>query len=117
MTVDKLNDTLVLDTFPSTEEEYDIPLDISDIIAICREYNKLGWYIQQQVENILEVGLDESISCGYVKQESLPHIKQFLCRVCENPYFGDAVSQAQECIELIRQFEEKHPVVHASVSN
>ena len=28
------------------DDEYSIPLDISDIINICREYNKLGWQIQ-----------------------------------------------------------------------
>lgn len=90
------------------DEEFSIPLDISDIITICREYNKLGWYIQQQVENILEIGVDESIKCGHVKSESLPHIKNFLNSICNNPYFGDAASQSQDCLELIAQYEETH---------
>lgn len=95
-------------TTSSEEEEYSIPLDISDIIAICREFNKLGWQIQQQVENILDVGVEESIRSGYVKKESLPHIKSFLQCVGQNPYFGDAVIQANDCITLIKQYEEKH---------
>lgn len=88
------------------EEEYSIPLDISDIITVCREYNKLGWQIQTQVENILEVGVAESIKNGSVKRESLPHIKSFLQQITKNAYFGDAVSQAQDCIQLIQEYED-----------
>lgn len=90
------------------DEEYSIPLDISDIINICREYSKLGWQMQQQVENILEVGVEESIRSGNVKKESLPHIKSFLHAICGNAYFGDAVSQAHDCIKLIQNYENKY---------
>src|ERR1039458_617841 len=107
MTAQELDLTLV--TTPSeTEEEYSIPLDISDIISICREFNKLGWQMQNQVENILEVGVEESIRNGSVKKESLPHIKSFLLSICKNAYFGDAVSQAQDCIALIRDYEDSY---------
>lgn len=107
-------------TFASTttsndkDDEYSIPLDISDIIIICREFNKLGWQIQNQVENILEVGVDESIKSGNVKQQSLPHIKSFLDSICQNPYFGDAIFQAKECIHLIQQYEEINQPISAS---
>jgi hypothetical protein len=87
------------------EEEFSIPLDISDIISICREYNKLGWQIQNQMETILENGVEDSIKNGIVKKEALPHIKDFLKRIYDNGYFGDASSQAQDCIELIKQYE------------
>jgi len=87
------------------EEEYSIPLDISDIINICREYNKLGWKIQNQVENILELGVEESIKQGIVTKESLPQIKSFLKSISSNAYFGDAVSQSNDCIKLIREYE------------
>lgn len=119
MPINELETLTLLDTVTSNnkEEEYNIPIDISDIITICREYNKLGWQIQQQVENIIEVGIDESIKTGYVKKESLPLIKNFLRRVSENPYFGDAVVQADDCIELIRQYEMKHNIVYASKAN
>lgn len=99
------------------DDEFTIPLDISDIISICREYNKLGWQIQNQVEQILEVGVDESIKSGNVKRESLPHIKNFLHRICENAYFGDAVDQARDGIKLIAEYEEKHKIVYISNSN
>lgn len=95
-------------TSNENEEEYSIPLDISDIISICKDFNNLGWQIQNQVENILEVGVEESIKSGNVRRESLPHIKYFLQRICKNVYFGDAVSQAQNCISLIQKYEEKH---------
>lgn len=118
MNAHDLKDVLnLMNTETKTEtEEYSIPLDISDIISICREYNKLGWQIQNQVENILEVGVEESIKTGFVKQQSLPHIKNFLKRICENAYFGDAVSQACDCIELINQYEEKHKLYASSAS-
>lgn len=101
----------------STNDEYSIPLDISDIINICREYNKLGWMIQNQVENILEVGIEEAIKSGNIKKESLPHIKAFLSRICENYCFGDASSQAQDCIELINQYEDRNKFTYTSVNN
>lgn len=95
-------------TIIEREEEFSIPLDISDIISICREYTKLGWQIQSQVENILEVGVEESIKSGNVKKQSLPHIKSFLHAICGNPYFGEATIQAQECIFLIDSYCEKN---------
>lgn len=99
--------TLVSSTTTSNEkeEEFSIPLDISDIISICREFNKLGWHIQSQIETILEVGVEESIKSGIVKQQSLPHIKSFLYSISKNAYFGDAVTQAQECIQMIVEYE------------
>lgn len=114
-------DTLALvsstTTSNETDEEYSIPLDISDIITICREFNKLGWHIQNQVEQILEVGVEESIKSGNVKRESLPHIKSFLHCISQNAYFGDAVSQAQDCIKLIKEYEAAHKVSVAPALN
>jgi hypothetical protein len=110
MTAHELEAVTVHGTSTSNEkeEEFSIPLDISDIISICREYNKLGSQIQSQVESILEVGVEESIISGNVKTQSLPHIKGFLLSICQNAYFGDAVSQAEDCIQLIQQYQEKY---------
>lgn len=99
-------DTNLFDFSENTEEEFSIPLDLSDIIFICQEYYKLGWHIQSQIEYILENGVDESVKSGVVKKEALPHIKNFLKQIYDNGYFGDASSQAQDCIELIKQYEE-----------
>jgi hypothetical protein len=118
MTTNELETLTLIDTKTSNnDEEYNIPIDISDIIAVCREYNKLGWQIQQQVENILEVGVEESIKSGYVKRDSLPLIKNFLKAVSENPYFGDAGSQANDCIKIIKQYEKQHGIVYISKVN
>lgn len=103
-----VQDVKLLEAMGVGEEEYSIPLDISDIISICREYNKLGWQIQNQVESILDLGVDQAIQAKYVKRESLPHIKSFLRSICQNPYFGDAVDQAQDCIFLIEDHEQQH---------
>jgi hypothetical protein len=99
------------------DDEYSIPLDISDIINICREYSKLTWQIRGQIEAILEVGAEEAIRSGEVNKTSLPHIKYFLQRICDNAYFGDAASQAKECIKLIQQYEDKHKITFASSLN
>ena len=117
-----LNDYKHLETLENlttkeTNDEFNIPLDISDIISICKDFNSLGWHIQNQIENILEVGVEESIKSGFVKQESLPYIKFFLHKICKNAYFGDAVSQAQDCIKLIQQYEDKYKVIYVSTAN
>lgn len=109
--------TFVSKTSNNNEEEFSIPIDITDILNICKEYNKLGWQIQRQIENILEVGIEESIKSGLVKKESLSHIKNFLLAIGKNPYFGDAVSQAHDCINLISEYEEKNKLKLISVSN
>jgi hypothetical protein len=97
-----------LNTVLADDEEFSIPLDISDIISICREYNKLGSMIQLQVEQILEIGVEEAVKASAVKQESLPDIRQFLSRICENAYFGEAVDQSRMCIKLIDKYIRKH---------
>lgn len=119
MTLNEFESLELIETSTSEDkdEEFSIPLDISDIISICKDFNSLGWQIQQQVENILEVGVEESIKSGFVKKESLPRIKHFLRRICDNAYFGDAVSQAQDCIELIHNYEETHNIKRVSNYN
>jgi hypothetical protein len=119
MTLNEFESLTVNETSTSEEkdDEFSIPLDISDIISICRDFNSLGWQIQQQVENILEVGVEESIKSGNVKKESLPRIKHFLKKICDNAYFGDAVSQAQDCIGLIQDYEEKYQIRQVSNYN
>lgn len=119
MTLNEFESLTVNETSTSEEkdDEFSIPLDISDIISICRDFNSLGWQIQQQVENILEVGVEESIKSGNVKKESLPRIKFFLKKICDNAYFGDAVSQAEDCIRLIEDYEEKYQLRQVSNHN
>lgn len=119
MTLDELESLNIIETSTSEEQddEFSIPLDISDIISICKDFNSLGWQIQTQVENILEVGVEESIKSGNVKKESLPRIKFFLRKICENAYFGDAASQAQDCIRLIQDYEETNRIKHVSNFN
>ncbi|MCZ2224423.1 MAG: hypothetical protein LC122_12440 [Chitinophagales bacterium] len=82
------------------------PIDISEIIYICREFATLGYSIQYQIENILENGVEMCLRNGLVKQESLPHIKDFLIKIKDNYYFGDAATQAVDCIEQISRFEK-----------
>jgi len=92
------------------DDEYSIPIEISDIINICREFTKLTWQMQSQIDSILEMGVEEAVNSGNVQRTSLPHIKSFLLRICDNAYFGDAVSQSYDCIRLIQQYEEIHKI-------
>jgi|ERR1035437_5951085 hypothetical protein len=109
MTAQKLEVlSLITTTTSNKDDEFSIPMDISDIINICKVYNDLGYQIQNQMETILDLGVQESIKSGIVKQASLPHIKSFLKAVCSNAYFGDAIFQAEECIDLIKEYEEKN---------
>jgi hypothetical protein len=94
----------------------DIPLDISDIISICKEYSKLGWKIQYQVELITELGVQEAIDSKVVSLQSLPYIKNFLEQITKNVYFGDSTYQAQECINLITQYEAGNRVVLSALN-
>lgn len=94
----------------TNDDEYSIPIDISDIINICREYTKLTWQMQNQIESILDLGVDEAIKTGSVQRTSLIYIKDFLLKICDNAYFGDAVSQAYDCVKLIQQYEENNQI-------
>ena len=109
MTAHELEVLRVSNSTPThEEEEYSIPIDISDIINICREFTKLTWQMQNQIDNILEMGVEESIKSGAVQRTSLPHIKSFLMRICDNSYFGDATFQAKETLYLIDFYLENN---------
>jgi hypothetical protein len=86
----------------------DLPIDISDIISICKEFSSLGTSLQGQIEYILENGVSQSINDGVVARKSLPFIKNFLMAIIANPYFGEARDQAKSIIELVKEFEEKN---------
>lgn len=90
MTLDKTADT-----------SFSIPLDINDIISICRQYAMLGWEMQGQIESLLEIGVAASIQNGSIKSNSLPFIKDFLQHITKNAYFGEATLQAEECLYLL----------------
>jgi hypothetical protein len=91
------------------EEAFDIPLDISDIISICREYSKLGFQMQQQVELIMDLGISDAINSKAVSASALPHLKHWLQQVIRNPLFGDAGDQAAETVRAIEDYQELHP--------
>jgi hypothetical protein len=99
------------------DESFSIPLCMDDIISICRDYSSLGWQIQNQIENILEIGVEQSVTSGNVKLESLPRVKYFLQKIVSNVYFGDAASQAQDCLALIQEYEDKYKIRYTSKSN
>lgn len=87
-------------------EEVNIPIDISDILFICKEYSLLGPEIQKQIQLVMENGVQESIKDGSVKKQHIIYLRDFLNKITKNPYFGDAVFQAKECIFELGEIEE-----------
>jgi len=101
--------SLILNKIKEKEDINGAPIDISDIISICKEFSSLGINMQNQIDNILDLGIDRAIKNGLVKTQSLPHIKQFLQQIVKNVYLGDASEQANEVLLAIKGFEYLHP--------
>jgi hypothetical protein len=101
---------LINETVSTEETPYlDLPLDISDILTVCKEYHRLGWNMQHQIEAIIEYGVEQAIDERMVDVAALPHIKHFLKGIASNFYFGDAQLQASEVVKLIKHFERTRP--------
>lgn len=81
--------------------QLDIPIDITDIIGVCNEFNKLGGELQRQIQYLFDLGVEEAVKSGKVKVNALPFIKSFLMRIGDNFYFGDASEQACDLVFLI----------------
>ena len=80
-------------------EEDSIPLDISDLLEICKEYSTCGYKIQSQIDLIWNEGFEYSKSL--IDNQSLPFIKNYFEKISKNPLFGDASYQAKDiCIKL-----------------
>jgi hypothetical protein len=99
------------------KETLDIPIDIGDIIGVCKEYSALGWQIQTQIEAIKEFGLEDGVKRGSVKAQSLPLIRDFFKKIVENAWFGDAAEQAYELIMLIDDLELRKPELFKTKKN
>lgn len=101
----------------SETEKIDVPIDIGDIIEICREYHSLGWQIQNEIEFIRDFGIAEGLNRGVVKPESLFIIKSFFQKIVDNAWFGDAADQACEVAFAIEDYICKHPHLFRSRKN
>jgi hypothetical protein len=103
-----INMTAATQATTSNDDGFSIPLCLDDIISICKEFSQLGNQIQSKIENILDMGVEDAINSGKVEQKYLPYIKFFLNKIIANPYFGEAGSQAEDCLRLIYLYEVKH---------
>jgi hypothetical protein len=112
MTLNKIDNFSINEAKSNETDEFSIPLHINDILSICQDFAMLK--IQYQIEDILEYGVEEAIKNSLVKQESLPHVKCFLQKICKNPYFGDAAEQAEDCLALIYAYEDKYKISYSS---
>jgi hypothetical protein len=89
---------------PSDGEELDIPLDISDIIEICQEYNALGFQLQSNLQSILEDGVEVSIASGKINPKFVPFLIGFFDKVSKNVYLGDSAFQARQLVEGLKRW-------------
>lgn len=105
----------------SSNVQYNEPLDtalnITDILAVCKQFSQLGWKIQSQLEYILEYGIEEAIQSNRIDAQTLPHIRDFLQLICENGYFGDAADQSLELLMMLDDFAAHHPELFTSHQN
>lgn len=99
----------ILNGLNQLAEKTGAPIDINDIMSLCKSYSQLGYSLQHQVETILSRGIDQAIESGIVSLSSLHLIKDFLQQIEGNFYFADAADQAMECIRAIESFEENQP--------
>lgn len=105
----KLNGSIV--------SESKIATDITDILTVCKQYSILGINIQQQVEFLIEDGIEEAVKNGKVNHQVLPYIRDFLESITKNEFFGDAVDQAYSMMMMIDHYELTHKEVIKRESN
>jgi hypothetical protein len=84
------------------DDEFSIPLDISDLLNICKEFNELNAATKLQLENIIDNGIENSLKQGLITYDGLPKIINFFSKIKENAYFGDAASQAEDFLSVMR---------------
>jgi hypothetical protein len=75
-------------------------MDLANAIEISKEYSKLGWAIQEQLERVIDIScsedLEELIDTGLLNPNALIYIDEFLEKISE------FVDSDLERIELIR---------------
>jgi hypothetical protein len=93
----------------TAEEIFSNPIDLSEVLSICKHFSLLGYNVQHQIELITEIGIDEAVKSGAISLAALPHIKDFLHQISQNFLLGDAANQAVGLLYLIDAYELSHP--------
>lgn len=86
-------------------------MDISSVLEICKAYNKLGWAMQDQLNDIAESGgeLENLIEEGKLNPNALYYINEFLQKVEDNiPYNESGYSEIGFIRVRIQEFLEKN---------
>jgi len=87
-----------------------IPLDISEIMQICKEYSSLGFKIQSQIDYILENGIEEAIKNN--KISDIEYIKDFFEKMSKMYYLGDAALQAEDCLKELDKIKSNIKIMN-----
>lgn len=84
-----------------SDDEFSNPIDISDLLDICKEYSNSGSKIQSHIQRIYDEGFEYAVQ--FMEPESLPFIKSYFEKISKNPLFGDACCQANDIVLRINQ--------------
>jgi len=84
------------------DDEFDIPLDISDFIDICKIYSKMGDY-QYFIDELAETKQVESVPVSV-----LPMMISFFEKLSQNPYFGDAATVSREFSNKLKKYLKQY---------
>jgi hypothetical protein len=87
------------------DEEYNNPLDISELLELCETYVKVGPSIRQQIKKMCE---NDANIISSDSLRALPFVKDFLKKIANNVYFGDAGLQAIDLLSKIKFIEDKY---------
>jgi hypothetical protein len=90
-------------------DHFDVPLDLTDVLTVCREFSRLGYNIQAQIELLIDHGVENAINQQLIKRSSLPYIRSFLRTIVDAQYFGEAGSKADDLITEIDFFIHRNP--------
>ena len=81
-------------------------MDLALLIEICSLYGRLGWAVQEQLDNLVQEPLDiEALKEGDYNPNALNLIAMFLDRL-EGKVDDDVFAEAEQLIKLIREYGE-----------
>jgi hypothetical protein len=83
------------------DDEFDIPLNITDFLDVCKAYAKLGTY-QVYIDQLAEDNETQ------IPINIIPNLITFFESISYNPYFGDAKFLAIETTTKLKTIMKNH---------
>jgi hypothetical protein len=76
-------------------------MDLTTILDICKEYNRLGWAVQEQLEKVIDDSdnIKEMVEDGKLNPNALKYIKTFLENIAD--LTGDETGEVELILEMM----------------